>query len=100
MSDKNDSADVTFDATLITLRMAEFVQTRLSLLPRRFHPGPLQPDSASGKALQKLLRRAPEDAVGLHYKWQPIILAYLPVCPWHTLLALCFLSFSIFDDSI
>eukprot|EP00434_Breviolum_minutum_P016361 symbB.v1.2.014420.t1/scaffold1000.1/size145704/11 len=28
---------------------------------RRFHPGPLQPDSASGKALQKLLRRAPEE---------------------------------------
>lgn len=71
----------------------------LSLLPRRFHPGPLQPDSASGKALQKLLRRAPEDAVGLHYKWLPII-SYLPICPWHTLLVLCFLSFSIFDDSI
>lgn len=28
---------------------------------RRFHPGPLQPDSASGKALGKSLQRAPEE---------------------------------------
>ena len=46
-------------------RCAQFVSwsfMAFHAMSRRFHPGPLQPDSASGKALGKSLQRAPEDA--------------------------------------